>query len=252
MSTSINKLFDDAQDEGLSLPASSILVENLNALTVAGAQGASIEDLAGDEVTLFCAVVDATGSMDPHRSEVVYAYNQMLDAVSESKASDSILFSSWMFNTMPRLLHSYQTLDNVSKLTLSDYVPDDLTALFDATLHSLTSVVAYGQDLRNNGIRTKVVVVIFTDGDDNASRTRVEDVRVVVESLLKQEYYILALVAFGSGFAQQVANEMGIPNFLEVNADPGEIRKAMGTVSKSVIRASQTKIDPSKSSSFFS
>lgn len=251
MSNSLNNLFDDASKEGLSSGAAGVLVENLNALTVAGAQGTSLDELAGDEVTLFCAIIDETGSMDPHRTTVVSAYNKMLDALKASANADSILLSTWFFNTIPKLVHSYLPLESVPNLTIRDYNPDELTALFDATLHGLTSVVAYGQDLRNNGVRTKVVIVVFTDGEDNRSRYSANHVRTVAEDLIEQEFYHLALVAFGQGFAYQVAREMGFPNILEVGSSEEDIRSAVGAVSSSVIRISQSKISAGKSQGFF-
>ena len=242
MSKDLKSLFGDAQKDGMSQKAVGVLVENLNALTVAGAQGTSVNDLVGDEVTLFLAILDESGSMQGSEQEVTSAYGQMLSALRGSKAADSILLASWLFNTRPKLLHSFLPLGNVPELV--DYQPDRETALFDATLFGAASVVAYGQDLRNNGIRTKVVVVVFTDGMDNASRASSDKVRIVIEDLLAQEIYVFALVAFGQGYAHQMAAAMGISNVLEVDSDPSSIRRAMGTVSRSVIRASQTKIDP--------
>lgn len=251
MSTDTEKLFEDAQDEGLSKSASLVLVENLNALTIAGAQGATIDEIAGDEVTITCVVLDETGSMTSNHQAVVDAYNEMVKYLKESKSADDIILGTWMFNEMSRLHHDYLLLDNAPELGKSDYNPDYSTALFDAALDALTGVIAYSQTLRNSGIRTKVVVVVFTDGGDNISRHTARDVRVVTDSLIDQEYYTLALVAFGGSFARQVAAEMGFPNVLEVGSTASEIRRAMGTVSKSVVRASQTKIDPNASKSFF-
>lgn len=248
MSKNMKSLFKDAQGDGLSQKAVGVLVENLNALTVAGAQGTSVQDLAGDEATLFMAILDESGSMQGSSGEVISAYGQMLSALRDSKAAESILLATWLFNTKPRLLHSFLPLGNAPELT--DYQPDNETALFDAALFGAASVVAYGQDLRNNGIRTKVVVVVFTDGMDNASRSTADKVRTVVEELLAQEIYVFALVAFGQGYAHQMAASMGIPNVLEVDSDPSSIRRAMGTVSRSVIRASQTKVDPNAGSFF--
>lgn len=61
----------------------------------------------------------------------------------------------------------------------------------------------------------------------------------------------LALVGFGSGF-RAIGQAMGIPdsNILEATADASSIRHAMGTVSASVIRASQTVIDPGAANFF--
>jgi hypothetical protein len=251
--TNVSGLLNDAQSDGMGNKATSILVENLNALTVAGAQGLAVDDLSGDHVVLLCVILDETGSMDSYRADVVDAYNNMLSALRDSKTADDILISTWFFNTQSKLLHGYTDLAHAPSLGRGNYAPDGGTALFDAVLDGLTGVVAYGQDLRNNGISTKVIVVVLTDGEDNSSRHRATDVQIVVEDLLHQEFYTLALVAFGSGFAQQVATQMGFPaqNILESGADARSIRRALGTVSKSIIRASQTVIDPN-ASGFFS
>jgi hypothetical protein len=118
-------------------------------------------------------------------------------------------------------------------------------------LNAITGVVAYGQELRNQGARTKITLVVFTDGYDNASRNKASTVRRVVEDLVAQEIYTFALVGFGSGFAQKTAQNIGFPNVMEADADPASIRKALELVSNSVIRASQTMISSSGTTSFF-
>lgn len=254
MSTSnIQNLFDSAQDEGLSAAAAGILVNNLNATTIAGAQGASVDELAGDEATLFVRVVDRTGSMQRFAPVVIDAGNEQIEALKGSKAADSILMSTWFFNQRSTLLHSYLALDNVVKLDRNNYDPDGTTALYDAVLDASTSAVAYAQTLRDAGIRVKVVIVIISDGEDNASHNSVAKVKTVITDLLKQEIYTVAFVAFGTD-GKRIAAEMGIPatNVLDESADPHSVRIALGTVSKSVIRASQTTIGATGSQSFFS
>ena len=251
-SQAVSKLLIQAGQDGLSRNATEILVENLTPTTLAAAQGTSIDDLVGDQVTLVCVVLDKTGSMDPHRLEVVEAYNRMLEALRSSKAADSILLSAWFFDEKSQLYHSFLPLGSCLALSRNNYFPDGNTALFDAVLDSFTGVVAYAQELKNHGILTKAVVVAVTDGDDNSSRHRASEVKVIAESLLRQEIYTLALVGFGSGIASRAARDMGFPNFLEADADASSIRRAMNTVSKSVIRASQTTINPNQSNSFFS
>lgn len=249
----INNLFDNAQDEGLSSAAAGILINNLNATTIAGAQGASIDDLAGDEVTLLVEVKDRSYSLSPYQDDVINAYNDQVKALLDSKASDSILMSSWLFNERTVLRHGYLPLESVPLLDRNSYDPDGTTALYDAVLDAFTGVVAYGQSLRDAGIRTKIVVVVITDGEDNASRNSAAKVATVAQDLLKQEIYTLAFVAFGVN-GKAIAAQMGFPaqNVMDETTDPSAIRRALGTVSKSVIRASQTVIGTQNSTSFFS
>lgn len=253
MSTNIKDLFSNANQAGHSAAATSILVNNLNATTIAGAQGVTVDDLTGDEVTLFVEVIDRTGSMGGYRDDVIRAYNEQLQALLDSKAADSILMSSWLFNTSSTLRHGFLPLTDVPKLDQNSYSPNGSTALYDAIIDAFTSVVAYGQSLRDAGVRTKVVIVVITDGEDNASNNTAAKVATVAKDMLNQEIYTLAFVAFGvSGKA--IAKQIGFPdnNVMDETSNATAIRRALNTISKSVIRASQTIIGQGSSQSFFS
>lgn len=251
---SIQGLFQNAQaapgHKGLSQATTEILIQNLTPATIAGAQGAGYETLGGDKAFLFVPVLDMTGSMSPFRRDVIEAYNNMLAALKGSKQAEQILMSSWTFNVQSYLLHGYTPLEFVSLLDDGTYKPGEQTALYDAVLDALTGVVAYGQELRNQGARTKITLVVFTDGRDNSSRHSAKKVRKVVEDLLAQEMYTFALVGFGGGFARQVAQDIGFPNVLEADADPSSIRRTLEVVSNSVIRASQTMVTTTTASFF--
>lgn len=251
---SVQGLFQNAQaapgQKGLSQAATEILIQNLTPATLAGTQGAGYEVLGGDKAFLFVPVLDMTGSMSGFCRDVIEAYNNMLTALKGSKQAEQILMSSWTFNTLSYLVHGYTPLEFVPLLDENIYHPEDQTALYDAVLDAITGVVAYGQDLRNQGARTKITVVVFTDGADNASKHTAKKVRKVVEELLALEMYTFALVGFGGGFARQVAQEIGFPNVLEASADASAIRSALEVVSSSLIRASQTMVTATNSSFF--
>lgn len=252
--SSVQNLFQQAQasakQKGLNPGSTEILIQNLTPTTLAGTQGVSYEALSSDKAFLFVPVLDMTGSMVGFTQEVIQAYNDMLKALQGSKQADDILMSSWTFNTASYLVHGYTPLEFVPPLEKSTYQPADQTALYDAVLDAITGVVAYGQELRNQGARTRITVVIFTDGYDNTSRHTAKQVRKVVQDLLTQEMYTFALVAFGSGFAQKVASDLGITNVMEAQANADEIRRAVEVVSRSVMRASQRVV--SANQGFFS
>lgn len=234
-------LIQSAQADGLSAQSVGILVNNLNPVSIAGAAGTSIQDLMGDDVTLYVRVIDRSSSMSRFRSVVVEAANDQLDALVGSKAPDSILMSSFLFNTTSTLLHSYLALDKALRLDNNSYDPEGSTALYDAVMDAITSAVSYTQQLRDAGIRVRIVVVIVSDGEDNVSNHSAGQVKSVIEDLIRQEIYTVAFVAFGT-HGQTTAAAMGIPtgNVLESTADAHHIRAGFNEVSKSVIRASQT------------
>ena len=229
---------------------SIVVVNNLNEapMALAQVQHTGLESLATDEVTLVLRIVDETGSMSGKEKEIALADREMVAALKASKASDQILMSTWLFNTVFKVLHGFVPLDDVTSLD-GIYQPNDQTALYSTVYAALADlnagVVAYAEGLRDSGIRVKVVVIVFTDGEDNYSDRQgvsPDMIKSLVTDLLSQENYLFSVVSFGRGIARTAAAEMGFPNILEHNSQPGEIRRAMGTVSKSIIRASQTTV----------
>lgn len=240
---------------GANLPAaaSQILISNISAETIAGGQGVTALTLDSDFVTLVLIILDMTGSMSPNRDAVVKSYKEMIESLKNSKAAGTILVSTWVFNSMVggKLLHSYLPLELVPELTAYD--PDHETNLYDTVLDGVTSLLQYEHDLNQAGTRTQSVIVPFTDGMDNASRNKPEDLRTVIEGLLTKEKYVFSLVGFGSYFdPHEIARVLGIPdaNVLSVGSTAHDVRLAMGTVSKSVIRTSQTTIGSSQGGFF--
>jgi hypothetical protein len=252
---SIHDLFQTAQagpgKKGLSRETTEILVQNLTPVTLPGTQGASYDTLGGDKALLFVPLLDMTGSMTPFRQDVINAYNAMISTLKKSKQADQMLMSAWTFNRQSMLLHSYTPMEFVPLLDRNTYRPNDQTALYDAILSATVGMVAYGQDLRNSGVRTRMTLVVFTDGADNSSRNTAAQVRQVVTDLLAQEMYTFVLVGFGKGSAQRTAQQIGFNNVMEADADPSAIRRALDVVSQSLIRNSQTTITNTAPNAFF-
>lgn len=184
------------------------------------------------------------------RMLVIHCYNEQIEALLKSKASDSVLMSTWLFDTETTLRHSYMPLADVPRLDWDSYDPDGMTAIYDSVIDGVTSVVAYAQSLINSGIRVKVVVVLITDDDDNAStKATASKVKSLVEDLLGQEFYTFAMVCLGKG--AKAGASMGFPSILNETSDASGIRRALGTVSASVIKASQTQIGTQNPGGFF-
>jgi hypothetical protein len=238
--------------QGLSPATTEILVQNLTPTVVQGAQGISSDELGEDRAMLIVPLLDMTGSMVNFRQDVVNAYNGMLTALQGSGQADQMLLSGWTFNTQSYLLHGYMPVEFVPTLDLKRYRPGDQTALYDAILDAITGMVAYGQALRNQGVRTRLTLVVFTDGLDNSSRRTAAQVRQVVEDLQAQEIYTFVLVTFGQGFAKKMAQDIGIINVMEADASGEDIKRSMEVVSRSLIKASQTVVLRKGQNAFFS
>jgi hypothetical protein len=241
----LDDLFQSAQDDGLTDDTLDLVVSNLNGPTMMTAVGTPLNQLASNEVTLAMNIIDMSGSMAPFADALIRAYNEdYLAAMSRSTAADDILVSTILFNQDITLLHGYMPLLDAPSLAQPPYNPDNMTALYDAVAAGLTNMVLYTQQLRQSGVMVRCLVIVYSDGADNASRQRAKDVRRASLELLKQEIYTLAYIGFKSGGIserelRQLADEIGFPDILVAGLSPSELRRIFHMVSMSTIRVSQ-------------
>jgi hypothetical protein len=247
----LQSLFQNSQQSGMSRQSVDLMVHNLDGQTGLGCVGAQVDDLNTDDVTLLVMILDQSSSMSSVRADLIDAFNQMTRSLADSKAADSILMSAWTFDNQPNLLFGYMPIENVTDLDNTTYCPSGATALYDAVMDGFTGIVAYGQQLRDSGIRTRSIVCVMTDGGDNSSSATASSVKTVADDLLRQEFYTLAFVGLGDEtHFRGVATSMGFNNVLTTANTAGEIRNTLNLISGSVIRASQNQVGAA-SNSFF-
>ena len=228
-------------------------LEQLDDMALGGCAGVDPDDIDSEEVTLVSVVLDESGSMYSHREAVIEAFNEwFLKPIQGARNAESILVSAWTFSDMDgkdavRLLHGYTPVPDCPKLTKSKYKPDGGTPLFEAIHHTLTGMIAYAATLADAGTRTKCIVIVLSDGWENASKRGITDMKVkrLSESALAQETFVLSYVYFGyEADGDQHAEKVGFPkrHRLTANKSDAEIRRVFGTMSASVISTSQTQV----------
>ncbi|GAB4268386.1 MAG: hypothetical protein Kow0080_11270 [Candidatus Promineifilaceae bacterium] len=241
----LDGLFQSARDDGLTDNTLGLVVSNLNGPTMVTAIGTSLNKLTSNEVTLAMNIIDMSASMAPHAVDVINGYNtEYLAAMKGSTAVDDILVSTILFNDQIKLLHGYVPLRDAPPLTKNTYHPTGTTALYDAVAAGLTNMVLYAQQLRANGIMVRCIVIVYSDGGDNASQQEAVNVRRAAQELLKHEIYTLAYVGFYSGgitdtILRQLADEIGFTETLMAGLSQGELRRIFHLVSASTVRVSQ-------------
>ena len=241
----LDNLFHSAQADGLTDNTMDLVVSNLNGPTMATAVGTPLNQLTSNEVTLAMNIIDMSGSMASHASDLIAAYNNdYLAAMLGSSAADDILMSTILFNQDVQLLHGYMPLKDIAPLSRSSYAPSGSTALYDAVAGGLTNMVLYAQQLRQSGVMVRCIVIVYSDGGDNASRQRAKQIRRAATELLKHEIYTLAYVGFRSGGInhaelRRLADEIGFPDVLAAGLDHQELRRIFNLVSMSTVIMSQ-------------
>lgn len=240
----LDDLFQSAQADGLTDDTLDLVATNLNNVALTSI-GTPLDQLASNEVTLAMNIIDMSGSMASHAADLIRAYNDdYLAAMAGSTAADDILVSTLLFNARVKLLHGYLNLLDAPPLMRHIYDPDGTTALYDAVATGLTNMVVYAQHLRQRGVMVRCIVIVYSDGEDNASQQSATAVRRASQELLKHEIYTLAYVGFNSNDLtedqlQRLADEIGFPETLIAGLDHAELRRIFHLVSVSTVRASQ-------------
>jgi hypothetical protein len=253
----LDDLFQSARDDGLTADTLDLVISNLDGPTMLTAVGVPLNQLGSNEVTLAMNILDVSGSMVAHAADVIRAYNEdYLAAMAASGMTDDILVSTVLFNDRVKLLHGYVPLADAPPLTAKTYDPDGTTALYDAVAGGLSNMVLYAQQLRQSGVAVRGIVIVYSDGADNASRQTAAAVHRAAVELLRQEIYTLAYVGFGLkpavGFAgtngrsplQRQADEIGFPLALSAGLSVAELRRIFRLVSMSTVQVSRQQATP--------
>lgn len=224
--------------------------------------GVNPNDIDADCVTLVGVAIDASGSMAPYKQDIINSYNtQFLAALKKAKNANEIFVSTMFFNDRglsvkdkTTVLHGYMSVADCPDLKDSDFVTDGMTPLNDGVFQTMSRVVKYGESLLSTGARVRSIVVVFSDGAENASSVAAYKVKAMSEDLLKAQEFILSYVYFGDqNEAEKIINKIGFPkkDMITANQTGSDIRRMFGTVSASVISASQSQISSSGTSCNF-
>lgn len=241
----LDHLFRSARNDGLTEDTMDLIVSNLDGPTMMGAVGVPLSALATNDVTLAMNIVDMSGSMQPFSGELISAYNDdYLAAMALSPSADDILVSTVFFDDDVQLFHGYVSLEDAPRLSSRVYRAGATTALYDAVAAALTNMVLYSQQLRQSGVTVRCLALVYSDGEDNASRQPACAVRRAVQELLKHEIYTLAYVGFRDGgiseqALRRMADAIGFPEILLSGLGPGQLQRIFRMASQSTINVSQ-------------
>jgi hypothetical protein len=104
-------------------------------------------------------LLDETGSMQSIESATVSGFNEYIKSLKDKKIPTEFHFSR--FNTDKYTSEHEKDVNNVKDLT--DYKPAAMTNLYD-------SIARIVKDIEAHTVKGNVLVVVMTDGAENASR----------------------------------------------------------------------------------
>ena len=163
-------------------------------------------------------ILDKSGSMAGLESDTIGGFNSML---KKQKAVDGeCRITTVLFDNTYELLHDRIDIRAVSGVTDKEYQVGGSTALLDAIGRTIHKISTVQKNTADEYRADKVMFVIITDGEENASREySAEMVKTQIER--QKEKYSWEFVFLGANIdAVQTAGRFGIAPAMAMNYVP--------------------------------
>lgn len=160
------------------------------------------------DLTDISIVLDRSGSMESIRNDTIGGFNTFLKTQQEAPGEANLTLVQ--FDDRYEVVHNGIRVQDVPELTALTFVPRGYTALLDAIGRTITDTGTRLSALSEDQRPSKVIFVILTDGEENASK---EFTRDKINEMIKHqtEAYNWDFVFLGANQdAIQVGTSIGI------------------------------------------
>ena len=113
-------------------------------------------------------ILDKSGSMSGLEKDTIGGFNSMLD--QQSKVDGECVITTVLFDNRYELLHDRIDIRSVQPITGKEYFVGGSTALLDAIGRTIHKIDTAQKNTTEDYRAEKVMFVIITDGEENASR----------------------------------------------------------------------------------
>ena len=181
------------------------------------------EKALAPEKTVITILVDESGSMQPIAAATIGGFNEYVDTVSRDLRGQEVYFSAIKFDFLGvRKLQVGERIERAVRLSHENYKPNSMTPLYDA---AAKTILATDDVVRKEGA-TKVIVVIQTDGAENASREyNLGQVRGMIEERQGRGWQFVFLGAGINAFEAGSAMGVAAMNTMSYGHDDGNTRE---------------------------
>jgi uncharacterized protein YegL len=153
-----------------------------------GYSATRLRDLQATEYTLVTMVVDVTGSVSGFEKEMEGVIKAVVEACKYSPRADNLMLRLVTFNTTLSEEHGFKLLQECSPDQYDGVLKTGgCTALFDAATNGIEATNHYGKSLVKNDYAVNAIVIVLTDGEDNASALSQKDVKKALADAVKGE-----------------------------------------------------------------
>ena len=118
-------------------------------------------------LTEIIMVLDKSGSMDDLRSASISGFNEFVDG--QKKLPGEARLTLVLFDTTVQTKINAVNIADVKPMTMDDYIPGGMTALYDAVARTIDETGKRFSDMKEEDKPEHVIFVITTDGQENSS-----------------------------------------------------------------------------------
>ncbi|MFD1646880.1 vWA domain-containing protein [Haloarchaeobius litoreus] len=158
-------------------------------------------------------VLDSSGSMSKIEDDTTGGFNSFLTDQRDGVGTATV--SLYEFDSAVELVYEGRPVSAAPELSSENYSPGGQTALHDAIVTAITGTEDVIGSMSPTSIPDAVVVVVLTDGKENASETPQQRVREVVERKQKDDWEFLFVGA--NQDAALTASSMGMDKDRSLN-----------------------------------
>lgn len=135
-----------------------------------------------ENYTEVICIIDESGSMYTLTDDTIGGYNSFIEDQKNSEGQTAVTLVT--FNNTIQTKYENIDVKDVSKLDKKDYVPNGMTALLDAVGLTIDKVGKRLAETPEENRPSKVIVMITTDGQENASK---EYTRSRVKEMIEEQ-----------------------------------------------------------------
>jgi hypothetical protein len=161
-------------------------------------------------------VLDSSGSMAQIKDDTVGGFNTFLDDQRDEKGSATV--GLYDFDTNVDRVYQGRAVEESPELDDANYSPGGRTALHDAIVTAIDGTDSYLASLDAAERPDNVIIVVLTDGKENASETPQETVRDTVEAR-REEFEWEFLFIGANQDAALTAEGIGMDSNKSLNMD---------------------------------
>ncbi len=171
-------------------------------------------------------VLDMSGSMGMIKDVAINSYNEQLQKLKEETGDIETKVITTVFNNFPVKMDGVGVipLEEVQELSHLTYIPNGMTALYDAIGFTINKVL---QEYKDDNDDTAVLFVVITDGQENDSKEfHQKNVKKMTEDLEKTDRWTFTYMGANVNPIETAVRDMAyqVSNTLSWNADDAGVR----------------------------